>query len=112
MFPSILIFCVVSFLGYGLSCLLAARMVGEFERYGLVRYRVLTGVLQVAGALGLLGGLRFPLIGTLAAGGLAALMLLGFGVRLKIHDGFLRSLPALLYLALSAWLCAQFAGLR
>lgn len=112
MFPVILGFCIVSFLGYGLSCLLASRMVGEFERYGLVRYRILTGVLQVTGAVGLLGGLRFPWLGGLAAAGLAALMLLGFGVRLKIRDGFLRSLPALLYMALSAWLCVQFAGLR
>ena len=108
MFPATLLFCVVSFLGYGLSCLLTARMSREFERYGLVRFRILTGLLQVAGALGLLGGLRFPLIGAAAAGGLALLMLLGFGVRLKIRDGIVRSLPALLYLALSAWLCTQF----
>ena len=113
MFPATLLFCVVSFLGYGLSCLLTARMNREFERYGLVRFRVLTGLLQIAGALGLLGGLRFPLIGATAAGGLTLLMLLGFGVRLKIRDGIARSLPALLYLIVSAWLCAKFlASLR
>ena len=41
----------------------------------------------------------------LAAAGLALLMLLGVGVRIKIRDSFLQTLPALGYLALNAYLC-------
>lgn len=108
MFILISLFCALSFLGYGISCLASSHMVREFERYGLSRFRRLTGILQFAGGLGLLAGFQFPLLGAFAAGGLALQMLLGFGVRLKIRDPFLRCLPAFLYFALNAYLLAQF----
>ena len=85
-------------------------MVQEFERYGLPQFRKLTGVLQLLGASGLLAGLQFPLIGAMAAGGLAFQMLIGFGVRVKIRDSFIRSIPALAYLIFNAWLCSQYLG--
>ncbi len=110
MFVTLNLFCALSFIGYGVSCLTTGHMVREFERYGLPRYRKLNGVLQVLGATGLLIGFQVPLIGALAAGGLALQMLLGFGVRLKIRDSFSRSVPALAYLGISAWLCTQFLG--
>ncbi|MEP4077218.1 DoxX family protein [Haloferula sp.] len=109
MFHALLVFCALSFLCYGTGCLVGDHMVREFKRYGLQRFRKLTGLLQILGAIGLLVGLLEPLIGAIAASGLAVLMLLGFGVRLKIRDGFLLSLPSLLYLAVSAWLCSEFA---
>lgn len=102
------LFCAVSFIGYGVSCLASDRMAREFERFRLARYRVLTGALQLMGAVGLLAGFHFPLIGTLAAGGLALQMLVGFCVRLKIGDRFLLAVPALVYMVLCAWLCARF----
>ena len=108
MFTLLNLFCAIAFLGYGVSCLVADHMVKEFTRYGLPRYRVLTGVLQLMAAVGLLAGFRFPGIGALAAGGLALQMLLGFGVRLRIRDGFLLCLPALAFCGISAWLCLQF----
>lgn len=104
------LFCAVSFLGYGISCLATEHMVREFERYGLPRYRILTGVLQLLAAAGLLAGLYSPKIGAMAAGGLALQMALGLAVRLKIRDRFFQCLPALVYLGISAWLCAQFVG--
>jgi hypothetical protein len=108
MVPALHLFCAVSFIGYGTSCLVSRHMVREFERYGLARYRVLTGVLQLLGATGLLAGFQFPLIGALAAGGLSLQMLFGFGVRLKVGDRLLLGLPALTYMVLCAWLCALF----
>lgn len=110
MFSLLNLFCAISFMGYGVSCLVTDHMVREFERYGLPRYRVLTGLLQLMAAVGLIAGFRFPLLGALAAGGLALQMLLGFGVRLKIRDRFLLCLPALVYLVISAWLGMQFVG--
>ena len=108
MFLILNLFCALSFIGYGASCLVAAHMVREFERFGLPHFRKLTGILQLLGAVGLLIGLQFPTIGALAAGGLALQMLAGFGVRLKIRDPFLRSIPAFAYLLINAWLCVQF----
>ena len=102
------LFCAVSFIGYGVSCLASGHMAREFERYGLARYRVLTGALQLMGAVGLLAGFHFPLIGALAAGGLALQMLLGFCLRLKIGDRFLLAVPALANMVLCVWLCARF----
>lgn len=110
MFIILNLICAISFIGYGASCLVAAHMVREFERFGLPHYRKLTGILQLVGAVGLLIGFQFPTIGALAAGGLALQMLAGFGVRLKIRDHFMSCIPAFAYLLINAWLCVQFLG--
>ena len=102
------LFCALSFVGYGASCLWTTYMVREFTRYGLAQFRVLTGILQLLGATGLVLGLWWPLIGLLASTGLALQMLCGFAVRLKIRDGALRSAPALFYALLNSWLCMEF----
>ena len=74
-------------------------MRGEFARYGLPRHRHLVGLLEILGAGGLLAGQRLPWLGQLAAAGLALLMVLGVGVRIRIKDSLLQTLPALAYLA-------------
>lgn len=108
LFVGINLFCAAAFLGYGVTCLFSGHMVSEFERYGLARFRVLTGVLQLMAAAGLLIGLRLPMIGALAASGLALQMLLGFAVRIKIQDGFWQSMPAFVFCLVSGWLLFQF----
>jgi len=82
------------FFYYGLLCLFADGMVEEFERYGLSRFRRLTGALEVLGATGLVAGYLFPILGGLSAGGLAALMVLGLAVRVKVRDSILEMAPA------------------
>ena len=71
----------VAFLFYGLACLFSAKLVAEFERYGLARWRVVVGGLEVAGALGLIAGWWFPPLQTAAAAGLFALMICGLWAR-------------------------------
>ncbi len=110
MFLALNLFCAISFLGYGFSCLTSEHMVREFERFGLARFRRLTGTLQLLGGAGLLVGLQFPVVGAIASGGLALQMLLGFGVRLKIRDRLLLCLPALIFLVLCALLCSLYLG--
>jgi hypothetical protein len=44
------------FLFYGVACLSFQGMKRDFERFGLSRFRVLTGTLEVLGALGLVLG--------------------------------------------------------
>jgi len=76
----------------------------EYQRYGLAKFRNLVGTLQVLGGVGLLVGFRELWIGQLASGGLAVLMLLGVGVRIKIKDTALQTLPAFAYMLLNAYL--------
>lgn len=54
------------------------------------------------GALGLLVGLYYsPPLLLLASTGLSLLMLLGFGVRIKIKDNFVKSSPSLTFAVLN-----------
>ena len=84
----------VAFLFYGLACLFSAKLVAEFERYRLARWRVMVGGLEVAGALGLIAGWWFPPLQTAAAAGLFALMICGLWARWRIRDPWSVMLPA------------------
>ena len=94
----------LSFLFYGINYFTSQNLKDEFKRYGLEKFGPLTAVLEILGAVGLLVGLIVPFILSLAAGGLALLMLLGFGVRIKIKDGFWLSLPSLSFMLLNAYI--------
>jgi hypothetical protein len=85
-----------AFLFYGLACLFSAKLVAEFQRYGLAHFRPLVGSLEVAGALGLIAGWWFPPLQTAAAAGLFALMLCGLWARWRIRDPWYVMLPALI----------------
>jgi len=102
---SLILFSALSFLGYGMACLLSARMKQEFERYRLGSQRVMVGALQMAASLGLLAGLSQPWMGRSAAAGLALMMLTAVGVRIRIRDSLFQTVPALFYLLLNAYLC-------
>ena len=85
-----------AFLFYGLACLFSPKLVAEFERYRLARFRVLVGWLEVAGALGLIAGWWFPPLQIAAAAGLCALMLCGLWARWRIRDPWYAMLPAMI----------------
>jgi hypothetical protein len=92
----------LAFIYFGINCFYSKFIVSEFIRYGLARFRRLTGVLQIVGALGLLIGLYvYPLLLLLSSIGLALLMLAGFIVRIKIKDNFLKSSPAVMFAAIN-----------
>lgn len=98
------IFCGTSFVVYGLGCLYSPRIREEFVRYRLERYRQLVGGLQIAGAVGLFGGIWMPALGAAAALGLAILMAMGLGVRIRLRDTALQMAPALIYLLINVYL--------
>ncbi len=102
-----------AFLAYGLHCLFSASMKLEFKRYGLEKIRVLTGLLEIAGGLGLLVGLKFQIILALAALGLAFMMFVAILVRVRIKDRLMQLLPALFLLFVNLYILmpAQFGAI-
>lgn len=99
-----------AFFFYGWHCVLSASMVVEFERYGLARFRILTGSLEVAGALGLLVGYFYPPMTLAASLGLSVLMLLGVATRIRIGDSLVQMLPAFLLMVVNGYVF--FAALK
>ncbi|WP_334113109.1 DoxX family protein [Paucihalobacter sp.] len=95
----------VSFLGYGVSYFTGPHMKSEFKRFQLEKLGLLTVVLELLGAFGLMVGFFFykPLL-IISAGGLALLMLLGLIVRLRLKDSLWISLPALFFMVLNGYI--------
>ena len=109
LFQTVLILNAVFFIFYGLQCFRSPVLVEDFRRFGLPdSQRILTGVLQLLGSAGLIIGLFIPILGMLASGGLAVMMLVAFFVRVKVGDGVIQSAPSLIFLVINAWLCIMF----
>jgi DoxX-like family len=98
------------FLYYGASCLFFNGMAADFERFGLTQLRVLTGTLELLGALGLVVGLLVPEIAIASAAGLALLMALGLLTRLRLRDSLRETLPAAVLLLVNAFLAWHAFG--
>lgn len=79
-------------------------MKNEFKRFNLEKLGLLTIVLEIVGALGLLIGLWYNALLLLSSGGLAALMFLGVLVRIKLKDSLWISLPAVFYMVLNGYI--------
>lgn len=94
----------ISFILYGFAILLSDHMVNEFKRYNMLKFRTLTGILELLGGGGLLVGLLSPFIGCLSSFGLGLLMLLGSLVRLRLKDPILKILPAIIFMILNFYL--------
>jgi len=97
----------VLFLVYGALCLFSNGMEEEFERYGLSRFRRLTGGLEVLGGLGLLVGLLVPQVMVVASAGLALLMLLGVIARVRVRDPLLEIVPATVLMVANLFLLVE-----
>ena len=100
---SLVLFSGVSFIIYGSLLFVSTEMRNEFKRFELEKFTTLTGILELLGGIGLLVGLKFGFILLISSGGLALLMLLGFGVRIKVKDGFWLSLPSLFFMLLNLY---------
>ncbi|MDQ3016330.1 MAG: DoxX family protein [Bacteroidota bacterium] len=79
-------------------------MKSEFLRFGLRRLGMLTAILEIMGAVGLLVGLMINCILPISSGGLALLMFLGIAVRLRVKDDLQAFLPALFFLSLNLYI--------
>lgn len=99
----------LSFIGYGIAYFKSPEMKSEFKRFGFEQLGTFTAILELLGAVGLLVGLKMPLILLISAGGLAILMFLGIVIRIKVKDSLWKSLPALFFFLLNA--CIFFMSL-
>jgi len=86
----------LAFIFYGILVLTTNHMINEFERYKLIRYRSLAGVLEVLGGTGCIIGFYFnDFIFVFACGGLALLMTIGTIVRVRVSDSIVDTFPAI-----------------
>jgi len=102
---------IALFLYYGLTCLFTDTRAAEFERFGLGRFRKLTGSLEVLGALGLLVGYFAPFLVIVASGGLALLMVLGVATRVRVRDSLLEMLPAIVLMLVNLYILVYASDL-
>jgi hypothetical protein len=100
----LIIFSGISFVVYGSLLFKSTEMQNEFKRFRLERFTRLIGFLEILGGVGLLVGLKFHYILLISSGGLAILMLLGFGIRMKIKDNLRLSFPSLFFMILNLYI--------
>ncbi len=91
----------VLFLWYGSSSLLSDAMLDDFERFGLSRYRRLTGGLELLGGLGLLAGLLVRPLAVLSAASLSLMMFFGVVARVRVRDPWNAMVPAVVLMVLN-----------
>ena len=96
-FEYLQLFTSFSFLFYGILSFTSHKMKNEFIRWGISRFRLIVGISQLVGSIGLILGFQYPVFTLLAATGLSIMMFLGFILRLKLRDGVLKSSPAFIY---------------
>jgi hypothetical protein len=107
LFNTVILLNILAFAVYGCLAIFSNHMVDEFERYGLAKFRVLVGILEVLGATGQLVGLFFaPFLVAAASAGLSLLMLLGVATRIRIGDPIPLILPAMILMIINGAICA------
>lgn len=99
------------FLYYGAAVLASDAMAAEFERFGLSRFRRLTGALEVLGALGLVLGYFVPHFDIAASASLTVLMVAGVIVRFRSGDSLVDALPALVMALINAFIFIHAIGI-
>lgn len=99
-----ILFSSISFFGYVISYFISPKMKEEFKRFGLEKLGLLTVILELIGAIGLIIGLKYHFLLLISSLGLALLMFLGLIVRIRLKDSFWISLPALFYMLLNTYI--------
>jgi len=98
------LFSSVSFFIYGIAYFYSPSIKTEFKRFGLEKFGVLTALLEILGAVGLLIGFVSTPIILISSAGLALMMFLAVMVRALVKDSLLVSTPAILLMVLNAYI--------
>lgn len=86
-------------------------MAADFERFGLWRFRRMTGGLELLGAAGLAAGYLLPIATVVSAAGLTLLMILGVPTRVRVGDSVPQTLPAAFLGAVNGYVLVYGLGL-
>ena len=109
--PIVIILSACTFIFYGSLCLMTNHMKVEFERYGLSRFRIFIGVLELLGGIGLIVGLTYPPILIFSSAGLTLLMILGTFIRIKVRDKMMEILPAFILILVNAFILLRMLSI-
>ncbi|MBA4538663.1 DoxX family protein [Bacillus aquiflavi] len=92
----------LGFLLFGVTKFISKQMVEAFEHFGLPQWlRVITGSLEIIGALGLFVGIWYSIIAVLSSVGLAIIMFFAALTHIRSHDPFKNMLmPIILFILL------------
>lgn len=91
----------ITFIIYGILCLCTDHMKVEFKRYGVSKFRSLTGALELLGGVGLIVGSFYRPVLYFSSSGLAVLMFLGVLIRLKTKDPLIEITPAFILMIIN-----------
>tara|TARA_B100000683_G_C12066281_1_gene380838 strand:- start:105 stop:377 length:273 start_codon:yes stop_codon:yes gene_type:complete len=80
-------------------------MVDEFKEFNLSKYRIMTGILEICGALGsLIGYFWYSPLYIFSTTGLAVLMFLGVYTRIRVKQPLQKSMQAFSLFLLNTFL--------
>ena len=99
------------FIFYGCLILMTNHMKLEFKRYGMSQFRLLTGVLELLGGVGLIVGLHYHPLYLLSSLGLGILMLLGSITRVRVKDRPVEIIPAFVLMVINLYLFFEGTGI-
>ena len=93
-----------SFILYGILLLSSKKMKDDFIRFNLESFINFIGVIEIAGGIGMLLGLKYPLLLTISSFGLSLLMALGIFTRIRVDDTFKETLQAIIFLIINLYI--------
>ena len=95
----------IIFFIYGSLCIFNEHMVDEFKEFNLSKYRIMTGILEICGALGsLIGYFWYSPLYIFSTTGLAVLMFLGVYTRIRVKQPLQKSTQAFSLFLLNTFL--------
>ena len=96
----IVVFTAISFITYGINSFISKKMIIEFKRWGLEKWRKEIGSFQLTCGTVMLIGLKLNYALIFSSIILIIMMLVAVYIRIKIKDNISEILPALAYLIL------------
>ncbi len=98
----LILFSALSFIFYALRSFFSSVMFTEFKRWGLSEMRVVISSLQIFGSIGLIAGIFINNLLIISSFFFIVMMIVALYFRCKVKDGFVASLPAIIYIIVNA----------
>ena len=98
----LILFSAVSFIFYALRSFFSSAMFMEYKRWGLSELRVVISYLQIFGSIGLIAGVFINNLLIIFSFFFVIMMIVALYFRFKVKDGFVASVPAIIYMIVNA----------